>query len=119
MIAAGAADQIQRVAHQALGDVARPFEQAANLQVDAAAQLSGIGIGRQRPSPRAVRKAVATHQKARAEGTSWIASMRLTASSISGTPAPSLGARNQASRPRWKWARCCRRRLLKLRCEPG
>jgi hypothetical protein len=33
-----------------------------------AAQLPGIGIRRQRPFPSAVRKAVATHQKARADG---------------------------------------------------
>ncbi|TLD45361.1 MAG: hypothetical protein FAZ92_02401 [Accumulibacter sp.] len=44
MVASGDADQIQRVAHQAFGDVARTLQQAPGLQVDASAQLLGIGI---------------------------------------------------------------------------
>ena len=44
--ALGVADQIQGIAHQALGDIARTFEEAADLQVDTAAELPGIGVRR-------------------------------------------------------------------------
>ncbi len=41
----GLANEVERVAHQPLGDVARAFEQTANLHVDAGAQLLGVLLG--------------------------------------------------------------------------
>jgi hypothetical protein len=69
--ALGVADQIQGIAQQTFGDVTRTLKETARLHVDAAAELPGSEVCRQRLFAQVpVRKAVATHQKERAEGVS-------------------------------------------------
>ena len=81
-------DVIQCVAHQALGDVLRAFEQTADLQVDARTQLLDVDFAGSVPSESAVSMPVATTRRhgrkpVPARASTW----RVAATSISATPA--------------------------------
>ena len=68
---------------------------------------------------RASSSATVIHQKARAAGRAWVASMAATASRISAIPAMSSALRSQRRKPRSKRARSAFRRLAASAADSG